>query len=102
MRDVGAHFVGEQPAYTTVMTTLDRLYKKGLLRREKAGSAFIYQESCTQAEYQQGVVGATVAALFATSVDPVLAAFVDAAANVDEKNLARLEKLIAQRRRGDR
>ncbi|HWG37851.1 MAG TPA: BlaI/MecI/CopY family transcriptional regulator, partial [Terriglobales bacterium] len=29
-------------AYTTVMTTLDRLYKKGLLMREKQERAFIY------------------------------------------------------------
>ena len=31
----------ERPlAYTTVMTTLDRLYKKGLLERRKAARAF--------------------------------------------------------------
>jgi predicted transcriptional regulator len=102
VRDVGARFAGEPPAYTTVMTTLDRLYKKGLVLREKTGAAFIYEQACTQAEYQEGVVGATVNALFAGSVDPVLAAFVDAAAKVDEKNLARLEKLIAKRRRGER
>ncbi len=29
-------------AYTTVMTTLDRLYKKGLLEREMSDRAFIY------------------------------------------------------------
>lgn len=29
-------------AYTTVMTTLDRLYKKGLLSREQAGRAYVY------------------------------------------------------------
>jgi predicted transcriptional regulator len=29
-------------AYTTVMTTLDRLYKKGLLARAKAGKAYRY------------------------------------------------------------
>lgn len=29
-------------AYTTVMTTLDRLYKKGLLARLKAGRAYVY------------------------------------------------------------
>src|ERR1700733_1056037 len=29
-------------AYTTVMTTLDRLFRKGLLHREKQSRAFIY------------------------------------------------------------
>ena len=29
-------------AYTTVMTTLDRLYKKGLVHRRRDGRAFVY------------------------------------------------------------
>ena len=29
-------------AYTTVMTTLDRLFKKGLLKRRKVDRAFLY------------------------------------------------------------
>ena len=29
-------------AYTTVMTTLDRLYKKGLLSRDESGRAYVY------------------------------------------------------------
>ncbi len=43
VREVCARLDGETLAYTTVMTTLDRLYKKGLLRREKDGTAFVYQ-----------------------------------------------------------
>jgi predicted transcriptional regulator len=34
--------MGSGLAYTTVMTTLDRLFRKGLLRREKRNRAFIY------------------------------------------------------------
>ena len=30
-------------AYTTVMTTMDRLFKKGLLSRRKVGRAFVYR-----------------------------------------------------------
>ncbi|HWK31526.1 MAG TPA: BlaI/MecI/CopY family transcriptional regulator, partial [Terriglobales bacterium] len=30
-------------AYTTLMTTLDRLYKKGILAREAEGRAFRYR-----------------------------------------------------------
>jgi predicted transcriptional regulator len=33
-------------AYTTVMTTLDRLFKKGLLDRAEEGRAFRYYASC--------------------------------------------------------
>jgi predicted transcriptional regulator len=39
VRDVFIAF-GESVAYTTLMTTLDRLYKKRLLSRRKDGRAF--------------------------------------------------------------
>lgn len=35
-------------AYTTVMTTLDRLYKKGYLFRVKEGRSFVYQAKVAQ------------------------------------------------------
>jgi len=34
--------IGRIVAYTTVMTTLDRLYKKGLLSRDQSGRAYVY------------------------------------------------------------
>lgn len=86
-------------AYTTVMTTTDRLFKKGLLSREKRGNAFIYQAAMTRDAFHRRIVEETVSGLIETSGDPVLAAFVDAAATVDEENLDRLERIIAARRR---
>jgi predicted transcriptional regulator len=37
-------------AYTTVMTTLDRLFKKGLLHRVEEGRAFRYSAKCAPGE----------------------------------------------------
>jgi len=39
------------PAYTTVMTILTRLWKKGLAEREVRGRAFAYRPIFTEAEY---------------------------------------------------
>jgi predicted transcriptional regulator len=44
-------------AYTTVMTTLDRLYKKQLLNRTAEGRAFRYSPRYTQAELEKAAVG---------------------------------------------
>jgi len=41
-------------AYTTVMTTLDRLYKKGLLDRVAEGRAFRYTPRLSHEELQRG------------------------------------------------
>ena len=39
------------PAYTTVLTVVDNLYKKGWLRREPDGRAYRYIPTVTRAEY---------------------------------------------------
>lgn len=44
-------------AYTTVMTTLDRLFKKNLLSREAEGRAFRYQPRFTREELHREVAG---------------------------------------------
>ena len=86
-------------AYTTIMTTMDRLHKKRLLRREKDGNAFLYEPAMDRAEYQRRVVAAALSPLFEHGAAPVLAAFVEVAADLDEKHLAQLEQLIASHRR---
>jgi predicted transcriptional regulator len=40
-------------AYTTVMTTLDRLEKKGTLKRHKSGKAFVYAAAMSESEMRQ-------------------------------------------------
>lgn len=99
VREVKDRLRRTKPAYTTVMTTLDRLYKKGLLARTKNGIAFVYQPAIDRAEYQRRVVHAALAPLLEQGAGPVLAAFVDVAAGSDADNLAQLERLIAERRR---
>ena len=99
VRDVKARLKGSKLAYTTVMTTLDRLYRKGLLARTKNRLAFVYLPAMDRDEYQRRVVHAAVAPLLAQGADAVLAAFVDVAAGADDENLAHLERLIAARRK---
>src|SRR6188474_3748907 len=84
--------VGDGLAYTTIMTTLDRLHKKQLLRRRKDGNAFLYEPAMDRAEYQRRVVEAALTPLMEQGAAPVLAAFVEVAADFDEANLAELEK----------
>src|SRR5215831_11398184 len=47
-------------AYTTVMTTMDRLYKKGLLSRQRAGRAFVYSATVTREELHSVVAAELV------------------------------------------
>ncbi len=42
--------MGEGLAYTTVMTILTRLWKKGLVERERRGRAYVYRPVVSEAE----------------------------------------------------
>jgi predicted transcriptional regulator len=50
-------------AYTTVMTTLDRLFKKGLVVRSRAGKAFVYRASRTRQEAEAAILSNLVDAV---------------------------------------
>lgn len=88
-------------AYTTLMTTLDRLFKKGLLRRDKEGLAWRYAPAVTRQAFAQKRVDALAARIVGGHGDAGLAAFVDAAAAAEGPLLDRLEELIRARRSTD-
>lgn len=47
-------------AYTTVMTTMARLWEKGVLARTKHGLAYLYTPVCTAIEFEENQVRAIV------------------------------------------
>jgi predicted transcriptional regulator len=50
-----------QIAHTTVLTTLDRMRRKGYLTREKKGKAFVYAPRYTREEFERGVAQGVLA-----------------------------------------
>ena len=48
--------LGDGLAYTTVMTTLDRLFKKGLLERQRDGRAFRYATRTSREAHAAGAL----------------------------------------------
>ncbi|MGA3189796.1 MAG: BlaI/MecI/CopY family transcriptional regulator [Bryobacteraceae bacterium] len=64
VRDV-AEKLGRPLAYTTVMTTLDRLFKKGLLDRRKLDRAFIYSPRFSRPDWERQRAGQLVAGFLA-------------------------------------
>jgi predicted transcriptional regulator len=100
VRDVFLAF-DEIVAYTTLMTTLDRLYKKQLLSRRKDGRAFVYSPLVTRDELEQGIREDVIDGLLGGvgSVEPVLACIVDAVSERDLESLDELDRLIKKKRR---
>ena len=88
-------------AYTTVMTTLDRLFKKGLLAREKQERAFLYSPALSSEEWERRRAGDLVAGFLAgpqPSRDLLLSSLVDAVGQHDAVLLDELEAKIRKKR----
>jgi predicted transcriptional regulator len=99
VRDIQPDFPGV--AYTTLMTTLDRLFRKGVLSRHKQGRAFHYRTLFSRDEMQSRIAGSALATLLpgeSAAVRPILSLFVDAVGDRDSALLDELESLVRARR----
>lgn len=101
VRDI--YFVFEESlAYTTVMTTLDRLHQKGLLHRRLAGRAYFYAPTISGAEFEQAVVRGVLEQLLeraARQAEPLLSCIVEAVTEHDQELLDELDRLIQAKKR---
>jgi len=89
-------------AYTTIMTTMDRLHRKGLLTREKDGQAWRYRPALPKAAFERALADRLATEILALHGEAGLAAFVDAAARVDADLLDHLAALIDRHREEQR
>jgi predicted transcriptional regulator len=99
VRDLQPDFPGV--AYTTLMTTLDRLYRKGTLLRSKSGRAFYYTPKATREQLVTELAESTFATILHgdhTAARPILSMFVDSVGRRDEALLDELEALVRARR----
>jgi predicted transcriptional regulator len=103
VRDVQARL--QRPiAYTTVMTTLDRLYKKGFVTRVRQGRAFSYTAARTREQLHAVLAAGMLSTVLRGNADeamPVLSNLVDAvgAGDAGAELLDRLEAIVRERRR---
>jgi predicted transcriptional regulator len=89
-------------AYTTVMTTLDRLYKKGLLCRHKSERAFLYSTRQTRLEWEQKRAGEFMAGFLngpQAAGELLISCLVEAVGQKDAALLDDLERKIRLKRK---
>lgn len=86
-------------AYTTVMTTVSRLFDKGLLDRSKQGRRYIYVPKMSRDEFIKAMTREVLQSLPPVGREAAVALLVEQVAEADEAELDRLEALIRRRRR---
>ncbi len=85
-------------AYTTVMTVMSRLAKKGMLDRRKDGRAYYYSPAASQDRVAGSLLRSLVRRLYAGATGKAIAQLLETEEDVDDVELERLEQLIRLRR----
>jgi len=96
------HLLPQFPAlaYTTLLTTLDRLYRKGFLTRLKGGRAFAYEPRCSRERLLSELVSTQFVDVLAASrlSTPILSTLVQCVGQRDAALLDELEALVQAER----
>lgn len=87
-------------AYTTVMTTVSRLFDKELLTRRKQGRRYLYQTTMGRTEFIEAMTREVLNSLPPVGQEAAMALLVERVAEADDAELERLEALIRDRRGG--
>jgi predicted transcriptional regulator len=98
-KQVHAHFKKRRGgSLNTIQSTLDRLFKKGLLLREKHGHAFHYMAAIERQNFIGQLIKDITSDFSAADENPLLAAFTSISLEFSEDQLEELERLIDARR----
>lgn len=84
-------------AIHTVITVLNKLVEKGLLRREKRDDLLHFEPTLSEAEFRSQASRQVVEGILSFGPDAVTASFVDVLAERDPGQLAELARLIEKR-----
>jgi predicted transcriptional regulator len=94
---VHAHFSKRRGGtLNTIQSTLDRLYRKGLLTRYKEGHAFHYQAAIDRKAFIGSRIQHVLKEYARDHDDGMLAAFVSLSSQLDARQLAKLEQMIRE------
>ncbi|MEO6238529.1 MAG: BlaI/MecI/CopY family transcriptional regulator [Vicinamibacterales bacterium] len=98
VRDLQVQFPAA--AYTTLMTTMDRLHRKGVLSRRKVGRAFVYRPANSRQDLESGLVTRALQPLLrGDGAQPILSFFVEEVSRQDDGLFDELERLVREKRR---
>lgn len=94
-RELGS---SDAKSLNTVQSAMERLFRKGLLSREKVSHAYLYRAEVSRVQMISRVIDDVLQSFSTDSNDNYLLAFLDHAVESDAHALDMLEQMIKERR----
>lgn len=91
---------GKDIAYTTALTVLERLSKKGLVEKDRKSGTILFTPAVSRQAYESAVTGSLIQKAFETSPDLAVSAFVEMFSKMPKEDIDRLEKLFEEKKNG--
>jgi predicted transcriptional regulator len=85
-------------AYTTALTVLGRLSKKGFIRKDRESGTILFIPAVSRDAYRSALTGDLLRRAFEVSPDLAVSAFTDIFSEMGGSEMARLEGLIEKKR----
>ena len=85
-------------AYTTVMTVVHNLHRKGMLAQRVDGKTHFFMAVQSRSQFVSARVGELLDSLLESFTEPVIAHLTEHISKTDPERLAELERLIAEHR----
>ena len=86
-------------ALTTILTVMDRLLKKGLIKRKKRGGVFVYTPSISRDDFVRQVSEEVMQGILDISTSSAASSFVDILYKTSPEEMDRLSRLIEERKK---
>lgn len=86
-------------AFTTVLTVMDRLMKKGLIKRMKKGKLFVYTASMSKDDFVRQVSQEVLQGIFDISSSSAASSFVDILYKTSPDEIDSLTRLIEEKKK---
>jgi predicted transcriptional regulator len=87
-------------AYTTALTVLDRLSKKGFIKKDRESGTILFTPVVSRQAYETAVTGSLVQKAFDVSPDLAVSAFADMFSKLPREDLDKLETLLQAKKDG--
>ncbi len=84
-------------AYTTVLTVLDRLSKKGFLKKRKEFHFTVFEPTISRQDFQTLVTRQLITSALNISEELAISAFLDIFSNLNPEELEKLSKFIEEK-----
>ena len=88
-------------AYTTALTVLGRLSKKGLIKKDRKSGTILFTPAVSRYAYESAVTESLVQKAFEVSPDLAVSAFADMFSKMPKGNVEKLEKLLEEKKNGE-